>query len=57
MYRRVLAADSLYFFLAAEARKLSFSASLEWAEEALKRHARVSDGDAAIGVILLRILG
>ena len=29
----------------------SLSASLEWAEEALKRHARVSDGDAAIRVL------
>ena len=27
---------------------LSFSASLAWAEEPLKRHARVSDGDAAV---------
>ena len=39
------------FFLAAQARKLSLSASLEWAEEALKRHARDSDGDAAIEVL------
>ena len=38
-------------FLAAQARKLSLSASLEWAEEALKRHARDSDGDAAIEVL------
>ena len=38
------------FFLAAQARKLSLSASLELAEESLKRHARVSDGDAAIEV-------
>ena len=52
MHRRVLAADSLFFFLAAEARKLSLSASLERAEEALKRHARVSDGDAAIEVLI-----
>ena len=52
MHRRVLAADSLYFFLAAQARKLSLSASLEWAEEALKRHARVSDDDAAIDVLI-----
>ena len=36
------------FFLASQARKLSLSASLEWAEEALKRHARDSDGDTAI---------
>ena len=51
MRRRVLAADSLFFFLAARVRKLSLSASLEWAEEALKRHARDSDGDAAIEVL------
>ena len=51
MHRRVLAADSLYFFLVAQARKLSLSVSLEWAEEALKRHAWVSDGDAAIEVL------
>ena len=37
--------------MAAQARKLSLSASLEWAEEAIKRHARVSDGDAAIEVL------
>ena len=51
MHRRVLAADSLYFALAAQARKLSLSASFEWAKEALKHHARVSDGDAAIEVL------
>ena len=51
MHRRVLAADSIYFFFAAQARKLSLSASLEWAEEALKRHARDSDGDAATEVL------
>ena len=40
------------FFLAAQAGKLSLSASLERAEEAaLKRHARDSDGDAAIEVL------
>ena len=39
------------FFLAAQVRKLSLSAFLEWAEEALKRHARDSDGDAAIEVL------
>ena len=39
------------FFLAAQVRKLSFSASLEWTEEALKRHARDSDGDAATEVL------
>ena len=31
VHGRVLAADSLYFFMAAQARKLSLSASLEWA--------------------------
>ena len=51
MHRRVLAADSLCFLLAAQVRKLSLSASLEWAAEALKRHARDSDGDAAIEVL------
>ena len=51
LHRRVLAADRLCFFLAAQARKLSLSASLEWAEEALKRHARDSDSDAAIEVL------
>ena len=51
MHRRVLAADSLCFFVAAQARKLSLSASLEWTEEVLKRHARDSDGDAAIEVL------
>ena len=38
-------------FLEAQVRKLSLSDSLEWAEEALKRHARDSDGDAAIEVL------
>ena len=38
-------------FLAAQARKLSLSASLQWAGEALKRHARDIDGDAAIQVL------
>ena len=38
-------------FLEAQVRKLSLSDSLEWAEEALKRHARDSDGDAAIDVL------
>ena len=47
----MLAADSLYFCLTTQARKLSPSVSLEWAEEALKRHARVSDGDADIEVL------
>ena len=39
VHRRVLADDSLCFFFAVRARNLSLSASLEWAEEALKRHA------------------
>ena len=40
----------LFFFLTAQARKLSPSASLEWEEQALQRHARDSDGDAVIKV-------
>ena len=48
MHGRVCAAASLCFVLAAQARKLSLSASLGWAEEAQKRHARKSDGDALI---------
>ena len=53
VHRRVLAADSLFFFFAAQVRKLLLSASLEWAEaeEALERHGRDSDGDAAIEVL------
>ena len=51
MHRRVFAADSLLFCLDGQVRKLSLSASLEWAKEALKRHARDSDGDAAIEVL------
>ena len=31
--------------------RLSLSASFEWAEESLERHARDSDGDAAIEVL------
>ena len=46
------AAASLCFALAAQARKLSLSASLVWAEEVKKRHARNSDGDAAIIKVL-----
>ena len=46
-----IVACSLYFFSAAQATKLSLSASLERAEEALKHHARDSDGDAAIEVL------
>ena len=52
MYGRVRAAASLCFVLAAQARKLSLSASLGWAEEAQKRHARNSDSDAAIIEVL-----
>ena len=52
MHGRVRAAASLCFVLAAQARKLSLSASLGWAEEAQKRHARNSDGDAAIIEVL-----
>ena len=48
---RVRAAESLCFVLAAQAR-LSLSASLGWAEEAQKRHARNSDGNAAIVEVL-----
>ena len=43
---------SLCFVLAAQARKPALSASLGWAEEAPKRHARNSDGDAAIIEVL-----
>ena len=43
--------NSLCFCLAAQARKRSLSASLEWAEEALKPHARGREGDAAIQVL------
>ena len=39
------------FFWAAQARKLSLSASLEWEEEALQHNAWDSDGDAAIEVL------
>ena len=52
MHGRVRAAASLCFVLAAQARKLSLSASLGWAEGAQKRHARNSDGDAAIIEVL-----
>ena len=52
MHGRVRAAASLCFFLAAQTRKLSFLASLGWAEEAKKRHARNSDGNEAIIEVL-----
>ena len=48
MHCRVRAAASVFFFVAAQTRKLSRPASLWWAEEVQKRHARNSDGDAAI---------
>ena len=51
MHRRVLVADSLCFLLVAQVRKLSLSTSLERAEEARKRHALYSDGDAALEVL------
>ena len=52
VHGRVRVAARLCFVLAAQARKLSLSASLGWAEEAHKRHARNSDGDAAIFEVL-----
>ena len=52
VHGRVRAAASLCFVLAAQARKLSFSASFGWAEGAQKRHARHGDGDAAIIEVL-----
>ena len=51
MRRRVRAAASLFFGGATHARKLSLSASLAWAEGALKCHPRNSDGGAAIEVL------
>ena len=48
----VRAAASLRVVLAAKASKLSLSTSLGWAGEAPKRHARNSDGDAAIIQVL-----
>ena len=52
MHGRVRAAASLCIVLAAQARKLPLSASLEWAEEAQKRHARNSDSDVTIIEVL-----
>ena len=46
-------AASLCFVLAAQVRKLSLSASLGWADGAQNRHARNSDGDAAIIEVLI----
>ena len=48
VHGRVCAAPSLRFVLVVQARRLLFSASLGWAEEAQKCQARNSDGDAAI---------
>ena len=45
-------AASLCFVFAVQARKLSLSASLGWAEEAQKRHAWNIDGDTAIVEVL-----
>ena len=52
MHGCVRATASLCFVLAAQARKLSLSASLGWAEEAQKRHARNNDANAAIIEVL-----
>ena len=49
---RAAAKSFFCFVLTAQARKLSLSASLGWAEEAQQRHARNSDGDAAIIEVL-----
>ena len=52
MRRRVRAAATLFFLVfAAQARKLPRSASLAWAEGALKCHPWNSDGGAAIEVL------
>lgn len=59
-HHRVRAAAGLCRTWAVQAGKLSLSASLGWAEEALKRHARDNDGDAAIDVLsysTFRVLG
>ena len=49
---RVRAAASLFFFfLAPQARKLSLSGSLGWAEGALKCHPWKGDGGGAIQVL------
>ena len=52
MHGRVRAAASLCFVLAVQARALSLSDSLGWAEEAPKRHTLNSDSDAAIIEVL-----
>ena len=51
MRRRVRAVSSLFFVLVAQARKLSLTGSLGWAEEALKCDPLNSDGGAAIEVL------
>ena len=48
----VRAAPTLCFVLAGQAKTLWLSASLGWADEAKNRHARNSDGDAAIIKVL-----
>ena len=57
MHRRVCAADRVIFFSAVQARKLSPSTSLELEEEALKRDAWDSDGDAASLELFLWVFG
>ena len=52
VHGRERATASLCLILTAQASKLSLSASLGWAEEAQKHHARNSDGDAAIIEVL-----
>ena len=53
MRRRVHAAASLLFFLAAQASKLSLSWSLGWAEGALKCHMRNCDDGVGIEVLIV----
>ena len=52
VHGRVCAAASLCFVLVPQARNLSLSAFLGWAEEAPKRHARNIDVDAVIIEVL-----
>ena len=56
VHSHVRAVASICFVLAAQAKKLSISAPLGRAEEAQKRHARNSDGDAAIIEVLNYLL-
>ena len=51
MRRRVRAAASFLFFLAAQARKLSPSGSLGWAEGSPKCRARRGNGDEAFKLL------